>query len=401
MGGQKGGQKMAQQRTRYKLKALFVKSAPIGKHSDGGGLYLHKHSSASAKWFFRYTLHGHRHEMGLGSLSDVSLQMARELADAAREQVKRRVDPIQQRDRESRDAARSDISLRKIAEEAFEARKAELRDDGKAGRWFSPLELHILPRLGKVPVTEINQVSIRDTLEPIWHEKAPTASKAINRLGLVLEHAAALGLEVDIQATDKAKALLGKQRHQETHIDSMPWQEVPAFFASLREPTTAHLALRLLILTGHRVKPVRFLHTDHIEGDVWTAPPELLKGKEGSTDAFRCHLSPQAHDVIRLARPLARDGFLFPSIRSGVISDATMSRLMERRGLTARPHGFRTSMRVWLEDATSAIHEVKETMIQHKVDGKTVRTYRRTDYLEQRRPLYDAWAKFVTSKPPD
>ena len=49
-----------------------------------------------------------------------------------------------------------------------------------------------------------------------------------------------------------------------------------AFFASLQEPTTAHLALRLLILTGHRVKPVRFLHTDHIEGDVWTAPPELL-----------------------------------------------------------------------------------------------------------------------------
>lgn len=388
---------MAQQRTRYKLSAAFVKSAPLGKHSDGDGLWLHKHSSGSAKWFYRFTLHGRRREMGLGSLSDVSLQMAREFADEARELVKRRVDPIQRRDQESRDAARADNSLRKIAEEAFEARKAELREDGKAGRWFSPLELHILPRLGMIPVTEIDQRMIRDALAPIWHDKAVTAAKAMNRLRLVLQHAAALGLDVDIQATDKAKALLGKQRHQETHIESMPWQEVPAFFASLKEPTTVNLALRLLILTGHRVKPVRFLHIDHIQGDVWTAPAELLKGKEGSTEAFRCHLSPEAIKAIDLARPLSRDGFLFPSIRSGVMSDASMSRLMERRGLSARPHGFRTSMRAWLEDVTSASYEVKETMIQHKVGGAVERAYRRTDYLEQRRALYDAWAAFVTS----
>jgi hypothetical protein len=121
---------MAQQRTRYKLSAAFVKSAPIGKHNDGDGLWLHKHSSASAKWFYRFTLHGRRREMGLGSLSDVSLQMAREFADTARELVKRRIDPIQRREQESRDASRADNSLRRIAEEAFEARKAEL-----SGRW--------------------------------------------------------------------------------------------------------------------------------------------------------------------------------------------------------------------------------------------------------------------------
>jgi len=389
---------MAQQRTRYKLSAAFVRSAPVGKHNDGDGLWLHKHSSASAKWFFRFTRHGRRREMGLGSLSDVSLQMARELADAAREQVKRRVDPIQQRERESRDAARTDNSLRKIAEEAFEARKAELRDDGMAGRWFSPLELHVLPRLGDVPVSEIDQRMIKDTLAPIWHPKAATARKAINRLGLVLQHAAALGLDVDIQATDKAKALLGKQRHQVSHIVAMPWQDVPAFYASLKDPTTANLALRLLILTGHRLKPVRFIRLEQIDGNIWTAPAEIIKGREGSTDAFRCHLSPEALEVIKLARPLARDGYLFPSVRKGVMSDATLSRMMERRGLAARPHGFRTSLRMWLEETTSASHEIKESMVQHKTGGAVERAYRRTDYLEQRRPLYDAWAAYLTSK---
>jgi integrase len=237
---------------------------------------------------------------------------------------------------------------------------------------------------------------IRDALAPIWHDKAVTAAKAMNRLGLVLQHAAALGLDVDIQATGKAKALLGKQRHQASHIVAMPWQDVPAFYASLKDPTTANLALRLLILTGHRLKPVRFIRLEQIDGNVWTAPAEIIKGREGSTDAFRCHLSPEALKVINLARPLARDGYLFPSIGKGVMSDATLSRMMERRGLAARPHGFRTSLRLWLEEATSASHEVKESMVQHKVGGAVERAYRRTDYLEQRGPLYDAWAAFVT-----
>jgi integrase len=79
-----------------------------------------------------------------------------------------------------------------------------------------------------------------------------------------------------------------------------------------------------------------------------------------------------------------------------VISDMTISRIMERRGLEARPHGFRTSLRTWLAEATDAPHEVAEKMIAHIVDGGTVRAYRRTDYLEQRRALTERWAKLVT-----
>jgi integrase len=391
---------MVRQRTRYKLSASFVKSAPVGKHSDGDGLWLHKRTAESAKWFFRFTLHGRRREMGLGSLSDVSLQMARQLADDARDCIHRGFDPILKRDRESREAARRENSLRKIAEEAFEARKAELRDNGMAGRWYSPLELHVLPHLGTVPVTEIDQRQIRDTLAPIWHDKAVTARKAMNRLGLVLQHAAALGLDVDIQATDKARALLGKQRHQVSHIEAMPWRDVPAFYATLAEPTIANLALRLLILTGHRLKPVRFLRLDQIEGNVWTAPAENIKGRVGASVDFRCHLSPEALRVIKLVKPQARNGFLFPSARKGVMSDATLSRMMERRGLIARPHGFRTSLRLWLEEETTASYEIKESMVQHKTGGAVERAYRRTDYLDQRRQLYDAWAAFVAGGVP-
>ena len=74
----------------------------------------------------------------------------------------------------------------------------------------------------------------------------------------------------------------------------------------------------------------------------------------------------------------------------------TLSRHLERRGLEARPHGFRTSLRTWLAKTTETPHEVAEAMLAHSVDGSVVRAYRRTDYLEQRRALAERWADHVT-----
>jgi integrase len=371
-------------RATNRLSSQFVKTAPVGKHCDGAGLWLVKRDDGGAQWVQRVTVHGRRREMGLGGFPSLSLAEARKLSERWRKLAAAGRDPIKEREAEERTARREDITLGIITGDAFEARKAELKGDGTAGRWLSPLTIHVLPKLGKVPVTDLDQRDIRDTLAPIWHTKADTARKALNRLSLVLRHAAALGLDVDLQATEKAKALLGKTR------------DVPDFYASLEEPTLTHLALRLLILTGVRSGPLRNIRLDQIEGNVWTVPAEAMKGRKGATDEFRVPLSVEAKRVIDCARPHARNGYLFPNTRGGVISDMTLSRHMERRGLEARPHGFRTSLRTWLAEATDAPHEVAEGMLAHVVDGGVVRAYRRTDYLEQRTKLSDRWAALVT-----
>jgi integrase len=249
-----------------------------------------------------------------------------------------------------------------------------------------------------VPVADIDQNDIRDCLAPIWHSKADTARKAMNRLGICLKHGAALGLDVDLQATEKAAALLGKQRHKSVHVPSLPWRDVPAFYASLSAGSITHLALRLLIPTGVRSGPLRFLTVDQIESDLWTIPGEAMKGRKDVTADFRVPLSSEALAVVAQARRLSRDGFMFPSVRKGVISDATMSRLMERGERTAGPHGFRSSLRDWIAETTDAPHEVAETVLGHTVGGSVERAYRRTDYLEQRRVLMERWAKHVTGQ---
>jgi integrase len=67
-----------------------------------------------------------------------------------------------------------------------------------------------------------------------------------------------------------------------------------------------------------------------------------------------------------------------------------------RRGLDARPQGFRTSLRTWLAKTTDAPHEVAETMLGHVTDSSVVRAYRHIDFPEQRRALVERWAEHVT-----
>ncbi len=381
-----------------RLSAKAVAALAPGKYADGGGLWVHKREDGGGQWVLRVTIHGRRREMGLGSVSDVSLKEAREAAEKWRATVRENKDPIKERERERREAARNMHLLNDVALDAFESRKAELKGDGLAGRWFSPLQLHILPKLGKVPVAAIDQNDIREALAPIWHTKAETARKAMNRLGICLKHGAALGLDVDLQAVDKAMALLGKQRHKAQNVPALDWREVPAFYESLSDGSVTHLALRLLILTGVRSGPLRFMTEDQIDGNVWTIPGEAMKGRKDATADYRVPLSTEALAVLDQAKRLARDGFMFPSIRTGVISDATMSRLMERRQMEARPHGFRSSLRDWIAETTDTPHEVAETCLGHTVGGSVERAYRRTDYLEQRRVLMERWAKHVTGQ---
>ena len=86
--------------------------------------------------------------------------------------------------------------------------------EGKAGRWFSTIELHVLPKLGKMPIEEIDQLDVQKVLAPIWHTKADTARKAANRLKIILKHAKAMRIDVNLMAVDEAKVLLGKSKQK-------------------------------------------------------------------------------------------------------------------------------------------------------------------------------------------
>jgi len=199
------------------LSQYKAKSLPAGKYADGQGLWLCKSRREAGKWIVRLVVAGRRREMGLGRWPDVSIAEARQRAADARKQLRDGIDPI-----ETRAALRhrpQRLNVKDAIYGCFEARQAELKGDGKAGRWLSPLSVHIIPKIGDCAIEDLDQHILKDVLEPIWHTKSDVARKAVNRLNLTLKHAAALGLNVDLQATMKVRALLGKHRHVVTHIE--------------------------------------------------------------------------------------------------------------------------------------------------------------------------------------
>ena len=368
------------------LNQMKAKNLGSGKYSDGQGLWLVKRDKDAGKWILRVVVEGKRREMGLGRWPDVSIAEARERATTARKAIRDGLDPIQARAKSKRTVKR--LTLKEAIDGCYKAKQAELKKDGTAGRWMSPLSSHIIPKLGSIPVEDIDQHALVDTLGPIWHNKPEAARKALNRVNLTLKHAVALGLNVDLQATMKAKALLGKQRHEVTHIPSMPYQDAPAFYQWLKtQDTVSALALRFLLLTVARTSEVRLATFDEIDADVWTLSPSRTKaGRE-----HRVPLTDEALAIVKRCRDLSSNEYLFPALKERPISDMAMSAFMKREGYDARPHGFRATFRTWAEECTDAPFEVKEAALGHAVDVGVVGAYQRSDRLNDRRTLLFEW----------
>jgi len=348
-----------------------------GRHADGRGLYLYV-QGGSRIWVYRYTDGTKkRREMSLGPVETMTLKEARDRRDELAVERRKGSDPMAR--------ASKNRSLAAVFEETYEKKKLELRS-----RWRPPVDLYILPKLGGRDVTKLTAMEIRDVLAPVWHEKPAIARKALLRLGITLEHAqASFPGEVDPHLTRSAGVLLGKQRHKPVNIPAMPWEEVPAFYASLTDTITSK-ALQLLVLTASRTTPIRLAHEDQFDGDTWLIPAENMKGGQ----EFRIPLSDEAQRVVELARPLARDGFLICAHKGKPLGQMTMNRLMAKREINYRPHGFRSSFRTWAEEQAKD-WTLAEVSLDHSVGNKVQRSYQRSDLLEQRRPLMAEWANHV------
>ena len=67
---------------------------------------------------------------------------------------------------------------------------------------------------------------------------------------------------------------------------------------------------------------------------------------------------------------------------------------MGRDDLTA--HGFRSTFRDWVAEATTFQREIAEAALAHTVKGVEA-DYQRGDLLEKRRVMMDAWAQYLTT----
>jgi integrase len=89
-------------------------------------------------------------------------------------------------------------------------------------------------------------------------------------------------------------------------------------------------------------------------------------------------------------------GFVFEGYNRTRLAERTMRCVMHGMGMRATTHGFRSTFRNWAGDETHFQREIIEECLAHQVGNAVERAYRRTDALNKRRVIMQAWAEYCT-----
>tara|TARA_B100001179_G_scaffold228934_1_gene213786 strand:+ start:91 stop:1236 length:1146 start_codon:yes stop_codon:yes gene_type:complete len=377
-----------------KLTAMGVKNlTEPGRYSDGEGLILKLAAKGKGSWIVRIQADGKRRDFGLGPLSELLLADAREAARALRKEVKAGVDVLAEREKEALVIPTFSDAAKLVHEE----HKAAWKNGKHQAQWIKTLETYAFPTLGDKLVSDIEGPAIRDALSPIWLTKPETARRVRQRIGSVLDWACAKGFRETEAPMRSVLRGLPRQPKKQGHLSAMPYQELPAFFTWLRgRSSVGRLALEFVILNASRSGEVRGACWNEIDlkKKLWTIPAERMK----AGTAHIVPLSEAALDVLKRAKAFRSpvSDLIFPGQNPRRhLSDMTLLKILRDKGHDYTVHGFRSSFRDWVAEKTNYPGEVAEAALAHTITNKVEAAYRRTDYLEKRKPLMADWAKFV------
>ena len=390
------------------LTAAFVKNVrEPGRYGDGyGGHGLSvlvkpmSNGRLSKSWGQALTINGTRCMIGLGSYPVVMLSDARLKALANRRAVEQGGDPRTRPNtrRRTRPAPADDgaPTFAEAAEAVIALHEPNWRDGARsASIWRSSLERFAYPSLGTMSVAAITTADISAIIRPLWNTKRETAARLLGRIRAVMRWAVAEDHRTDDPSTAVAAGLPRNGNHVK-HQRALPHAEVAAALetvaASGARPA-GKLAFRFLVLTATRSGEVRGATWAEVDTDaaVWTIPGDRTK----SGKPHRVPLSAAALRLLTEAEALGgRSGLIFPSTTGRPLTCEGVSKMLKDQNVGAVPHGFRSSFRDWCGE-TGVVREVAEAALGHVVRG-VEGAYARSDLLERRREVMDAWGSYAT-----
>ena len=392
--------------TDTKARNLKPEDKPI-PHGGVTGLTLHPSSSKGhGKWVFRYVspTTGKRRNAGLGSYPEVSIADASKAAQGMREQILNGADPL-----ELKKIEETKTTIPTFEEAARQVHSNLLpgwKNQKHGKQWISTLEQYAFPIIGMSSMDSILPAHISKALQPIWLSIPETASRVKQRIHAVMAwgwaHGYCAANPVDV--VDHLLPLQPSKSVRTDHQPAMPWQDIPAFVKEHliyegRYDVTRSM-LEFLILTASRSGEVRGLRWPEIDIDnaIWTIPADRMKAKL----PHRVPLSPRAIEILKHVQGLHTE-LVFPSSRDQVqLSDMVLTSFLRRvKAHSSTPerfataHGFRSSFRDWCSEHGYP-RDLAERALAHKVQNKVEAAYHRTDLLEQRRPMMQAWSEWIS-----
>ena len=391
--------KMTKKHPNNELTALKVRKLDIpGRYADGNNLYLEIDKSGARRWTLRVTVLGRRRDMGLGGVSTVSLEEARELAYQYKKIARSGGDPILERQKNKG----LQTTLIHCAKKVHQINLPTWKNQKFAKQWFSSLEHHVFPTIGKLPISQVTSADILRVLTPIWNTKGDTAKKIKQRLRMIIKWARAQGYFQGDDPVELAEQALPKQLKSDDHHKSLEFEKLPEMISNLKKSKISlptKLALEFTILSACRTNEVLNAKWEEIDLTklVWSIPSERMKGGKVHQVPLTDRMTVILNDCKKLK---TNNDLLFPSeINGEALSNNTMRLALKKRlKVDATVHGMRSSFKDWASETTNFANEVSEMALAHTISNKTELAYRRRTLIEKRRHLMQKWSDYLNNK---
>lgn len=389
------------------LTTSVVKATRAGdrpkKLWDEGGLHLLILPSGRRSWRLRLRRGAVETVITLGSWPDMSIDQARDMRDAARNQIRAGGDP------------RAVVRMAEVRtfEHGARAWHGLMKPEWSpvhAADVLASLERDVFAAIGDLPLGAITRPAVLELLRQVERRgRRETARRLRQRVSAVFEYAMSEGWCDDNPASVVRRAMLkpAAQRKQPALVDIDALLELIAAVEQLANARIAKLASRFLALTAVRLAAVRGARWDEIEdldgnAPIWRVPAVRMKLAAGKK-LLKEHdhvvpLAPPAVTVLRQAAPLATGDLIFPGRSDGPLGEGAIGALYARAGFAGRhvPHGWRASFSTILNEKlgdewSTAI----DRALAHAPKDKVEAAYNRADQLGRRRQLFEIWADLL------
>ena len=388
------------------LTATEVKqSKPQGKPyklSDGGGLYLLVQPKGARYWRYKYRYGGKEKTLALGVYPEVSLKVARQKHQNARDKLAQGIDPgaVRKVEKLSRQLAAVE-SFDALAQEWMKVRLAD-KAPATVKRNESIIANHLAPWLGSRPIADIAPQELLAALKRAESTGTlDSAHRARQIAGQIFRYAVVTGRAQRDPSGDLKGALTPRQKqHRAAITDPAGVGRLLVAMDTFEGTPVVKAALLLPPLLFQRRGEIRAMEWAEVnwEAEQWEIPGEKMKMRQPHI----VPLSKQALSLLRELYPLTehRGPYVFPSARgaSRCLSDNAVRVALRTIGYSKEqmtPHGFRAMARTILDEVLNYRVDYIEHQLAHAVKDANGRAYNRTSHLPERKKMMQGWADYL------
>ena len=369
-----------------------VKTLPNGIYAMGSNLYLRVRGERR-NFFMRVMSDGERHDVGIGSVTDTSIAVAKAKALRIKVQIAEGKKPW-----EEKKAKRNEILFKDYFDEAIDTY-------AKTRQWKNEREnialikyrinTYIIPSIGDIPVKDLTRDHVLNVIRDLWMNKPILA----NKLRFIIEKVCGIAMVEGLRA-DNPAIIVGNiefflpsisKVHKAEHHNAASFDKTKEILRCLVDRQwKSTRVLIVAILTARRLNEILLSKWEDWDFDemVWYVPDDHMKVSNGETR--RIPIPRQLKEIMRSWE--RNDGYIFSTTGEEPLRKSTPIRTLRRiasEDITV--HGFRSVFIAWCAE-NGVDYEVAERCLDHETGNKVRQAYQRSDLLEQRREVLQRYA---------